>query len=240
MRHSDMAATNTIRDIGTTNLLAAAKMVGAKRFLAESMILGYGYGDWGEHVLTEDHPFGPVGRTIALEQHVAGLRSLEQQVFTASQAGWIEGIALRYGAFYGTGLSDQMVGLLRRRLPFLPNRGRSVLSWITLSDAVAATIAALERGKAGHAYNIVDDEPVRLLDFFTFMAHTFAVPAPRTLPGWVLRLAAPYAYVFLGATTMRVSNAKTRSELLWAPSMPTYRQGLEQAAADWREKKEKM
>src|SRR6266567_1907782 len=44
-------ATNALRDAGTTNLLAAAREVGARRFVAESMTLGYGYGDWGEQVI---------------------------------------------------------------------------------------------------------------------------------------------------------------------------------------------
>jgi len=51
LRHQDMYATNALRDAGTTNLLAAAREVGARRFVAESMTLGYGYGDWGEQVI---------------------------------------------------------------------------------------------------------------------------------------------------------------------------------------------
>jgi pimeloyl-ACP methyl ester carboxylesterase len=35
------------------------------------------------------------------------------------------------------------------------------MSWIYIDDAAAATVAALERGRADHAYNVVDDEPVR-------------------------------------------------------------------------------
>src|SRR5947209_2714278 len=62
LRHQDMYATNALRDVGTTNLLAAAREVGARRFVAESMTLGYGYGDWGEKVITEDGPFAPAGK----------------------------------------------------------------------------------------------------------------------------------------------------------------------------------
>ncbi len=99
LRHQDMYATNALRDGGTTNLLAAAREVGARRFVAESMTLGYGYGDWGEKVITEDCPFAPAGRSSQLERHVAGFRSLERQIWEATQAGWIEGISLRYGYF---------------------------------------------------------------------------------------------------------------------------------------------
>src|SRR5438105_14229650 len=37
LRHQDMYATNALRDGGTTNLLAAAREVGARRFVAESI-----------------------------------------------------------------------------------------------------------------------------------------------------------------------------------------------------------
>ena len=45
VRHRDMAATNALREEGTANLLAVARVVGARRFVTQSMIFGYGYGD---------------------------------------------------------------------------------------------------------------------------------------------------------------------------------------------------
>jgi NAD(P)-dependent dehydrogenase (short-subunit alcohol dehydrogenase family) len=156
LRHQDMYATNALRDVGTRNLLALARQVGARRFVAESMTLGYGYGDWGEKVITEDDPFAPAGSSSQLERHVAGFRSLERQLWEATREGWIEGIALRYGYFYGAVSLEPLLDLLRRRSLPLPDGGRAVTSWIYLEDAAAATVAALERGRAGEAYNIVD------------------------------------------------------------------------------------
>lgn len=230
LRHRDMYQTDALRDTGTANLLTAARAIGARRFLAESMTLGYGYGDWGEQVLTEEQPFAPPGRSRELERHLAGFRELEVQIFEATRAGWIEGVALRYGAFYGPGAGTaEMVELLRRwRLP-LPGGGRAVMSWVYIEDAVSATVAALERATPGQAYNIVDDEPVQLHDFFTLLAQMFGVPPPESLPGWVFRLTVPYAYTFL-TTTMRVSNARAKRELGWTPSAPTYREGIARVA----------
>src|SRR5215210_3428892 len=57
VRHRDMAATNALRQKGTTNMLAAARLVGAHRFVTQSFLMGYGYGDWGNEVLTEDDLF---------------------------------------------------------------------------------------------------------------------------------------------------------------------------------------
>ncbi len=226
LRHRDMYATDALHDIGTTNLLAAARTVGARRFVAESMTMGYGYGDWSAQVITEDCPFAPAGSSSQLERHVAGFRSLEQQIWEATRAGWIEGISLRYGAFYGPASLVPILALLRRRSLPLPDGGRAVTSWIYLEDAAAATVAALERGRAGEAYNIVDDEPVRNKDFFALLSQQAHTPMPFSLPSWMMRPLAPYATDFF-ATSMRVSNAKAARELGWRPVVaPTYRQGI--------------
>jgi nucleoside-diphosphate-sugar epimerase len=45
MRHRDMAATDALRQKGTTNMLGAARLVGARRFVTQSFLTGYGYGD---------------------------------------------------------------------------------------------------------------------------------------------------------------------------------------------------
>ena len=80
---------------------------------------------------------------------------------------------------------------------------------------------------AGNAYNIVDDEPATWKDVFTAMAKAFGAPPPRSLPKWVLRLVAPYVTSFAFDTSMRVSNAKAKTELGWSPKYSTYREGIQ-------------
>src|SRR4029450_10905428 len=58
LRHRGMALTDRLRTQGTANLLAAAEVLGARRFLTQSCILGYGYRNHGSRLLTEDGPFG--------------------------------------------------------------------------------------------------------------------------------------------------------------------------------------
>ena len=115
--HKDMAATNQLRTEGTANLIAAARQLGARRFLTQSMVLGYGYGDWGGRVLTEADPFAPPGHG-RFEEHLAAMRANEQQVFTA---GSLDGVALRYGFLYGPGpASDAIIdGLRKRKIPIV-------------------------------------------------------------------------------------------------------------------------
>jgi nucleoside-diphosphate-sugar epimerase len=44
---SDLEPTNRLRRDGTANLLAAAVEAGARRLVAESMVLVHGFGDFG-------------------------------------------------------------------------------------------------------------------------------------------------------------------------------------------------
>jgi nucleoside-diphosphate-sugar epimerase len=216
-----MRGTNDLRTTGTAHLLAAARAVGAHRFLTQSIVFGYGYRDHGAHVLTEDDPFGePV--TGPLAPAIAAMRSTEEQVFTADE---IEGVALRYGLFYGQDSFTRMINKLvrKRRLP-VPSSGGGFGTFIYLEDAAAATVAALEKGRPGQAYNIVDDEPVRWADYIDALAEGLGARRPRRIPVWMLR-AIPYVHTLM-TTSMRVSNAKARRELGWAPAVPTYREGI--------------
>lgn len=220
MTHKDMAATNGLRTKGTANLIAAARQLGARRFLTQSIVLGYGYGDWDGRLLTEADPFGPPGRG-RFEEHLAAMRSNEQQVFTADG---LDGIALRYGLLYGPGpASDGMIaGLRKRRIPVVPGSG--VQPWVYVGDAAAATVAALERGRPGAAYNITDNEPASFATVLTALAQAIGAPRPRAVPSWLLS-AAPYAKAVITGG-LRVSNAKAVAELGWRLEAPTYREGI--------------
>lgn len=220
-RHSGMALTNRLRSEGTANLLAAAEVLGARRFLTQSIIFGYGYRDHGPAVLTEESPFGRLAGDQS-DAHVAAMASTEQQAFSAP-----EGVALRYGLLYG-GDAAQMRALLARR--GLPVAKGGVLGWVHHEDAAAATVAALERGRPGQAYNVVDDLPATWQEVYTAMAEAFEAPPPRRLPRWLFRLAAPYVASFAIDTSIRVSNAKAKAELGWRPAYRTYRDGIRAAA----------
>ena len=219
-RYADMEPTNVLRRHGSANLVEVARLVGAKRFLTQSIFFGYGYRDFGSTVITEDAPFGsPQGdRTDSV---LAALVSAETQ---AQSLPGVVGIALRYGLFYG-GDVDNYVGMLRRRALPVPTGQRGTLALIHHDDAATATVAALERGTAG-AYNIVDDRPTTWRELIEGIALSRNAPRPIPLPGWVLRAAAPYAGKMMTGVNMHVSNAKAKRELGWTPRYPTFREGL--------------
>jgi len=218
--HGGLAQTHALWIQGTSNLLEVAREVGARRFVTQSIVLGYGYRNHGEELLTEESPFGEIdGRPF--DAHLEAMVSTEQQAF---QADGIDGVALRYGLLYGEN-ADVVERMLRRRsLPVASHGGQ--LPFIHHQDAAAATVAGLERGSAGEAYNIVDDTPATFRDLITRIAETRNAPTPLVLPTWLLKLVAPYGGAVLGEVSMRVSNAKAKRELGWTPRFPSYRDGV--------------
>ncbi|MFE2416527.1 NAD-dependent epimerase/dehydratase family protein [Streptomyces hokutonensis] len=221
LRHRDMHATNALRTEGTAHLIEAARATGARRFIAESMVYGYGYGDFGPRPLTEDDAFGPRGTTPELEKHIEGMRTKEQLTFGAPD---LEGIALRFGLFYGPGGTDAILPMLRKRqLPAPEDHGR-VLPWVELTDAARAVVAAVEHGRPGQAYNITDRTPLGFRAHVLCVAREFGLPKPIALPLWAVR---PMGYAHTMMTSsQRVSSAKAERELGWTPAYPSSQDGL--------------
>ncbi|RRS01355.1 NAD-dependent epimerase/dehydratase family protein [Glycomyces terrestris] len=198
-----------LRKTGTANLLAAAEILGATRFLTQSMALGYGYRDHGDRVLTEDDPFGEHAGNLT--DHVLdGLNSAEDQ------ARGVGGIALRYGLFYGPGTWFDPAAS-KRSIP-IPADGGGVVPWIHTEDAAAGTAAALEHGAPG-AYNLVDGVPATWGAIGDAMAAAGG-RSPMRLPGRLLRLAVPYLGALMIDTNLRVSHDKATRELGWRPAHP--------------------
>src|SRR6185436_9983169 len=100
-----------------------------------------------------------------------------------------EGIALRYGLLYGGDARQMRAMLAKRGAPVVAG---GLLGWVHHHDAAAATVAALENGRPGQAYNVVDDQPATWQQVFTTMAAGFGAPPPRRIPRWLLHLIAPY------------------------------------------------
>ncbi|WP_037602291.1 NAD-dependent epimerase/dehydratase family protein [Streptacidiphilus rugosus] len=215
-RHADMEPTDVLRRLGTPNLIEAARATGARRLVAESMMFGYGYGDHGDRPLVEDVDlFGPPGASPELERHVGAMRVKEQLMLNAEG---MEGVALRFGLFYGPGVTDQLVvPMLRKRmLPGIADHGRR-LAWTAVPDAARAVVAALHHGRAGQAYNIADDEAVGWTEHLRAIASAYGTPQPMTVPLWLVRPLAPLGSVAM-TTNLRLDNGKARTELGWKPT----------------------
>jgi len=213
-RYSHMRQTNRLRTEGTSALLAAARETGATRFVSASAFYGYGFGDFGETPVDEDTAFGsqPGGEVDALQR---ALLSNEQQTRAFG------GVALRYGIFYRG----------RGTIPAVASDADGVLPFVHVEDAAAATVAALE-APAGSVYNVVDDTPASWREVHEARARAFDAAEPTVVPTWVMRRTAPLRAELLTATSIRVSNARARTGLDWAPAYPSFVEGIRSEVTD--------
>jgi nucleoside-diphosphate-sugar epimerase len=225
-RASSMRATNELRERGVRHLLDAAVSAGARRFVSESFFGVYGFGPY-ERPRTEDDPVGRE-RSRGVQAVVDAIAASEGQVRAASDEQRVEGVSLRFGAFHGPLAPNTavMVDLVRkRRLPVLGAHG-ATMPMVELGDAVRAVADALELAPAGRIYNVVDDEPVAMDDYLVELARVVGAPAPRHVPYWLARAAAPYIATVVGRARVPMSNARIADELGWRPRYPTYREAL--------------
>jgi 2-alkyl-3-oxoalkanoate reductase len=218
------ALTNRLRTAGTDHLLQAARASGARRFVAQSFA-GWPFARVGGPVKTEDDPLDP-NPPAELRRSLDAIRHLEAAVLGAEG---LEGVVLRYGGFYGPGISVGDGGFMlddirRRRVPIV-GAGSGVWSFVHVDDAAAAMAGAVERGAPG-LYNIVDDDPAPVSVWLPALAAAVGARPPRRLPAWVARLVAGEHTVVLLTEIRGASNAKARRELGWKPAYPSWRQGF--------------
>ena len=222
----DFAATNRLRTEGTDHLLAAGRAVGVKRFVAQSFA-PWPYARTGGMVKSEDDPLDttpPAQVRTTLE----AILYLERAV---TGADWTEGIALRYGGFYGPGtsvslnpLGEQVEMIRARKLP-LAGKGTAVWSFIHIEDAAAATVEAIEHGKRG-VYNVVDDEPAPVSEWLPALAKALGAKPPRRVPVLLARIAGGEAAAIMMTELRGASNTKAKRELGWQPRYPSWREGF--------------
>jgi nucleoside-diphosphate-sugar epimerase len=230
------ATTNRLRTEGTDHLLAAAKAAGARRFVAQSFA-GWPSEPTGGPVKSEDDPL-QIHPPKSVTESLAAIRHVED---TVTQAEGLDGLALRYGGFYGPGTSlavdppGELTEMIqKRRVPIIGN-GAGIWSLVHIQDAAAATAAALERG-APVVYNVVDDDPVPVGELMTELARLIGAKPPRHLPRWVGRIAAGEPGVLMMTKIRGATNDKAKRELGWEPRYPSwrlgFREGLERSEAE--------
>jgi 2-alkyl-3-oxoalkanoate reductase len=226
------AQTNRLRTEGTDHLLAAARAVGARRFIAQSFA-GWPFERTGGPVKTEEDPLAS-NPPKSVSETLGAIKYLERVV---TEAEGIEGVALRYGGFYGPATSialnpdgEQVAMLRKRRLPVIGN-GAGIWSFVHIADAAAATVAALDHGEPG-VYNVVDDEPATAAAILPDLAKAIGADPPRRIPRWLGRLIAGEGNTIMMTEVRGASNEKAKRELRWEPRYPSwrlgFREGLEQ------------
>lgn len=137
----------------------------------------------------------------------------EREILARFSEGGFPGITLRTGSVYhaAPGILDQV----RRGAYQVPADLPPHLHRIYLEDYLDILIAAMEKGRPGQTYNVVDQEPHTPAEYFNQMATMLGV-SPLIPPG-------PES----GATpAVRYRNEKLLREFGVTLRCPTYREGL--------------
>jgi len=208
-----------LRLTGGRNVQNAAKAAGARRYLVQST--GFFYAP-GPGLAAETDPLA-FDASPAIAANVRAYAQVEQRVLGAS----MEGVALRYGFFYGPGtwfVSDGDVAeRVRQRQYPVSGSGKGVWSWVHVEDAAAATVAALEA--APGVYNLVDSDPSEMAVWLPAFARSVGAPdPPRLAEEDALRAAGEDSLYY--ATRLRgASNEKAKRELGFRPRRLEWLQG---------------
>lgn len=197
---------------GGRNVQNAARAVGARRYIVQSC--GFWYAP-GEGLATEAEPFA----FDASPSVAAGARmyeEIEQRLFAQHD---LEGIALRYGFFYGPGTWNHHDGATAeraraRQVPLI-GEAQGVWSFVHVEDAAAATVAALH-GAPG-VYNIVDDDPSPLSVWLPAFARAVGAPPPPHVSIEEALKAAGEDTVYYATRLRGASNLKAKSQLNFVP-----------------------
>ncbi len=196
---------------GLRNVLTWLATAPIRRLVYTSSTSVYGQTDGS--VVDEASPTEPAEETGQI------LLEAENLLLTAVQERHFPGVVLRLAGIYGPGrgywLRQYLKGDAR-----LEGQGARVLNMVHRDDVAGAVIAALQRGRPGEIYNVVDNEPVSQLVLFQWLSEKLGRPLPPAAEptGAVNRKR--------GATSKRVSNQKLQVELQYEFEYPTFREGF--------------
>src|SRR5918998_497361 len=212
-----LSATGThntrLRLEGGANVLAAGQAAGVRRYLRQSIAL---WAAPGPGLADEETPLAfDASPAVAADARI--VTELEQRLLGNPD---IEGIALRYGFFYGPGTyftpdGDVARQVRQQQFPIVGD-GKGVWSWLHIEDAAIATVAAAEQGNPG-IYLIANDQPLAVREWLPAFARWLnAPPPPRVSVENALKASGADA-VYYGTQMRGVSNAKAKRELNFQP-----------------------
>jgi nucleoside-diphosphate-sugar epimerase len=204
-----------IRLEGGANVLAAAQAAGVRRYLRQSVAF---WGIPGAGLADEATPLS-LDASPAVAADARLVTEIERRLLESN----LEGIALRYGFFYGPGTwfnpdGDVAQQVRQQQFPIVGN-GDGVWSWLHIEDAAIATVAAAEQGNPG-VYLIVDDQPLAVRDWLPAFARSLnAPPPPPVSVEDALKMEGGADSVYYQTQMRGASNAKAKRKLNFQPRL---------------------
>ncbi|MBN1605598.1 MAG: NAD(P)-dependent oxidoreductase [Polyangiaceae bacterium] len=178
----------------------------------------------GDQVADETWPIDRFGATSIGE----GIDELVEKAVTAKSPKLVWMLA---GQIYGPGgMFMTMYRMARKgRAPILGD-GNNCLPRIHVDDCAAAFVAALEHVDTlatGERFIVADDVACTSRQFAEELAVLLHVPKPRPPPSFIVKVIIGKRLFESATMNCRVSNAKLKRVLGWAPRYPSFREGLQ-------------
>jgi nucleoside-diphosphate-sugar epimerase len=207
------AGDRRLRIEGGGNLFRAAIAAGVRRYLQQSsgFFLKAAVGTLAD----ESSPLD-VNASPSVAASARTYTELEARLFSSTA---IEGVALRYGFFYGPKTwyypGEAAANMVMRQQNPVVGKGEGVSSFVHINDAAIATVAALT-AEAG-VYNLVDDDPSPQIVWLPAFAKFVGAPEPPHMSETEVRAIAGEDAVYYATKLSGASNAKAKRVLRWKP-----------------------
>src|SRR5579883_2679297 len=192
---------------GTDAVAEAAEGSKIARFVFASTVV---VGEANGAVLKPDEPLVPTTMYGKAKQEAERrLRRMELPV-----------VILRPSHIYGPGgWYAELVHDFVHGRRFMPGRGDNWWDVVHVDDVARALVLLAEKGEPGQIYHCVDDNPIRMRDFFEITAHALGKGKPRAVPVFLAKWLRGTGPVESAVRSDRSDNAKLKA-LGWKPQYP--------------------
>jgi 2-alkyl-3-oxoalkanoate reductase len=207
------AGDRKLRVEGGRNLFRAAIASGVRRYLQQSS--GF-FLKAAEGTLADESSPLDVNGSPSVAASARTYTELEARLFSSHA---IEGVALRYGFFYGPKTwyhpGEAAANMVMRQQNPVVGKGEGVWSFVHIHDAAIATVAALTAEPG--VYNLVDDDPSPQRVWLPAFAKFLGAPAPPRMSEAKVTAIAGEDVLYYATKLSGASNARAKRVLGWKP-----------------------
>jgi nucleoside-diphosphate-sugar epimerase len=104
--------------------------------------------------------------------------------------------------------------------------GRNYIPRVHVEDCAEAYVKVVEKMPLGEKFIIADDGPCTMREFADVMADCMGIPRPKSIPGFLIRIAMGKLIYDTVTMNCQVSNVKAKKYLDWKLKYPTCCEGL--------------